>query len=76
MDFINGLLKTTNGYDAIWVIVDKLTKFAHFLSIKMTNSLEQLAKLYVKVVVKLHGVPKSIISDRDNRFTSHFWRYV
>ncbi|KAL5538486.1 hypothetical protein UlMin_044642 [Ulmus minor] len=70
MDFVVGLPKTSNGYDAIWVIVDRLTKSAHFLPIKITYSLEQLADLYVKEIVRLHGVPISIISDRDSRFTS------
>ena len=72
MDFIVGLPRTSNGYDTIWVIVDRLTKSAHFLPIKKTITLEHLAELYVKEVVRLHGVPKSIISDRDTRFTSHF----
>ncbi|KAL5556662.1 hypothetical protein UlMin_038898 [Ulmus minor] len=72
MDFVVGLPKTSNGYDAIWVIVDRLTKSAHFLPIKITYSLEQLADLYVKEIVRLHGVPISIISDRDSRFTSAY----
>ncbi|KAL5566874.1 hypothetical protein UlMin_030038 [Ulmus minor] len=74
MDFVVGLPKTTNGYDAMWVIVDRLTKSTHFLPIKITYSLEQLADLYVKEIIRLHGVPISIISDRDSRFTSAFWR--
>ncbi|KAL5538035.1 hypothetical protein UlMin_044852 [Ulmus minor] len=74
MDFVVGFPKTTNGYDAVWVIVDRLTKSAHFLPIKITYSLEQLADLYVKEIVRLHGVPTSIILDRDSRFTSLFWR--
>ena len=65
MDFITGIPRTTNGYDAIWVIVDRLTKSAHFLAIKVSHSIEQLAQLYVKEVIRLHGVPKSIVSDRD-----------
>ena len=76
MDFIVGLPRTSNGFDAIWVVIDRLTKSAHFLPIRMTFSMEQLAELYVKEIVKLHGVPKSIISDRDSRFTSHFWKSV
>ncbi|KAL5546737.1 hypothetical protein UlMin_006424 [Ulmus minor] len=76
MDFVVGLSKTTNRYDVVWVIVDRLTKSAHFLPIKITYSLEQLANLYVKEIVRLHGVPMSIISDRDSRFTSAFWRSV
>ncbi|KAL5553315.1 hypothetical protein UlMin_040716 [Ulmus minor] len=76
MDFVVGLPKTAKSHDAIWVIVDRLTKSAHFIPIKMTYSLEQLAELYVREVVRLHGVPKAIISDRDARFTSKFWRSV
>ena len=76
MDFIIGLPKITNGYDSIWVIIDRLTKSAHFLPIRMTFSIDSLTELYVNEIVRLHGVPKSIISDRDGRFTSHFWRCV
>ena len=76
MDFVVGLPRTTKGHDVIWVIIDRLTKSAHFIPIKMTFSLEQLADLYVREVIRLHGVPKSIISDRDARFTSKFWRSV
>ena len=76
MDFIVGLPRTTNGYDSIWVIVDRLIKSAHFLAIRVSYSMEQLAQLYVKEVIRLHGVPKTIISDRDGRFTSHFWECV
>ena len=76
MDFVVGLPKTAKGHDAIWVIIDRLTKSAHFLPIKVTYSLEQLANLYVQEIVRLHGVPTSIISDRDSRFTSTFWRNV
>ena len=75
MDFIMGLPKTTNRYDAAWVIMDRLTKSAHLLSVKKTSTLEQLAEVYVKEVVRLHGVPKFIILDRDTRFISHFWKY-
>ena len=73
MDFVTKLPKTRKGNDAIWVIVDRLTKSAHFLPIKETFSMERLAKLYVDEIVSLHGVPLSIISDRDSRFTSRFW---
>ena len=72
MDFVVGLPKTTKVHDVIWVVVDRLTKSAHFISIKTTFSLEQLADLYVQEIVHLHGVPKSIISDSDARFTSKF----
>ena len=76
MDFVVGLPKTTKGHDAIWVMVDRLTKSAHFVLIKTTLSLEQLANLYVQETVRLHGVLKSIVSDRHARFTSKFWRSV
>nr|GEU69691.1 putative reverse transcriptase domain-containing protein [Tanacetum cinerariifolium] len=69
-----GLPKTSNGYDSIWVIIDRLTKFAHFLLMKKTNSIEKLAQLYLKEIVCRHGVPVSIISDRDSLFTSRFWK--
>ncbi|GJW79055.1 putative reverse transcriptase domain-containing protein [Tanacetum coccineum] len=73
MDFITKLPKTTNGYDTIWVIVDRLTKYAHFLPMRETDPMEKLMKLYIKEVVTRHGVPVSIISDRDGRFTTLFW---
>ncbi|GKC46535.1 putative reverse transcriptase domain-containing protein [Tanacetum coccineum] len=74
MDFVTKLPKTTNGYDTIWVIVDRLTKSAHFLPMRETDPMEKLMKLYMKEVVTRHGVPVSIISDRDGRFTSLFWQ--
>ncbi|GKA12416.1 putative reverse transcriptase domain-containing protein [Tanacetum coccineum] len=72
MDFITKLPKTAAGFDTIWVIVDRLTKSAHFLPIKETDQMEKLVKLYLKEVVSRHGVPVSIISDRDGRFTLRF----
>ncbi|GJU13729.1 putative reverse transcriptase domain-containing protein [Tanacetum coccineum] len=74
MDFVTGLPITSSGYDSIWVIVDRLTKSAHFLPMKKTDSMEKLTRLYLKEVVCRHGVPLSIISDRDSRFASGFWR--
>ncbi|GJV31594.1 putative reverse transcriptase domain-containing protein [Tanacetum coccineum] len=74
MDFVTKLPKTTSGQDTIWVIVDRLTKSAHFLPMKETDSMEKLTRQYLKEVVSRHGVPVSIISDRDSRFTSHFWK--
>nr|GEX77868.1 putative reverse transcriptase domain-containing protein [Tanacetum cinerariifolium] len=74
MDFIVGLPRTPSGYDSIWVIVDRLTKSAHFLPMKTTDSMEKLIRLYLKEIVCRHGVPISIISDRDFKFTSRFWR--
>ena len=73
MDFVSGLPCTSSGYDAIWVIVDRLTKTAHFLPIKKTYSTDRLARLYVIRIVYLHGVPVSIVSDRGAIFTSVFW---
>ncbi|GKF71552.1 putative reverse transcriptase domain-containing protein [Tanacetum coccineum] len=69
MDFITKLPKTTARYDLIWVIVDRLTKFAHFLPIKETDSTEKLTRLYMREIVARHGIPVSIISDRDSHFT-------
>ncbi|KAL4584860.1 hypothetical protein LXL04_009470 [Taraxacum kok-saghyz] len=74
MDFVMGLPRTSKGNDAIWVIVDRLTKSALFIAMKETTPLEKLAKLYVDEVVRLHGVPLTIVSDRDARFTSRFWQ--
>nr|GEY00736.1 retrotransposon protein, putative, Ty3-gypsy subclass [Tanacetum cinerariifolium] len=73
MDFVTGLLRTPSGYDLIWVIVDRLTKSAHFLPKKKTDSIEKLAELYLKEIVCRHGVPVSVIFDRDSLFTSKFW---
>ena len=73
MDFIVGLPWTFQKYDAVWIIVDRLTKSAHFLPVQTSDSLNKLASLYVAEIVRLHGVPVSIISDRDPRFTSKFW---
>ncbi|GJU31493.1 reverse transcriptase domain-containing protein [Tanacetum coccineum] len=74
MDFITKLPKTSTGQDTIWVIVDRLTKSAHFLPMKENVSMEKLTRQYLKEVVSRHGVPVSIISDRDSRFTSQFWQ--
>src|ERR1041384_5062468 len=74
MDFIVGLPKTSNGYDSIWVIVDRLTKSTHFLPVKTTYSFKDYAELYLTRIVCLHGVPKTIISDRGSQFVSHFWK--
>src|SRR5919202_1970078 len=74
MGFITKLPKTSSGYDTIWVIVDRLTKSARFIAIKETVPTKKLARIYVNEVVVHHGLPLSIISDRDGRFTSHFWK--
>ncbi|GJT99897.1 putative reverse transcriptase domain-containing protein [Tanacetum coccineum] len=74
MDFVTKLPKTTTGQDTIWVIIDRLTKFAHFLPMREDDSIEKLTRRYLKEVVSRHGVSVSIISDRDGRFSSHFWQ--
>ena len=74
MDFVSGLPRSPMNHDSIWVIVDRLTKTAHFIPILMTYSMDRLAELYIQHIVRLHGVPKSIVSDRDTRFTSKFWK--
>ncbi|GJY89273.1 putative reverse transcriptase domain-containing protein [Tanacetum coccineum] len=74
MDFVMGLLRTPSGYDSIWVIVNRLIKSAHFLPMKKTDSMEKITRLYLKEIVCRHGVPLSIISDRDSQFASGFWR--
>ena len=73
MDFVIGLPRTRAGYDAIWVIMDQLTKLAHFLAIRNNFSLDKLAKLYISEIIKLHEVSISIVPNRDPRFTSQFW---
>jgi hypothetical protein len=74
MDFIVGLPRTPKMYDSIWVIVDRLTKVAHFIPVKATYKGFQLAELYMARIVCLRGVPKKIVSDRDSQFTSRFWK--
>ena len=74
MDFIVGLPRTQKGYDSIWVVVDGLTKSAHFIPMKTTYSIAQYAQLYIDDIVSLYGVPVSIISDRGSQFTSKFWQ--
>jgi transposase InsO family protein len=73
MDFIVGLPRTQAMYDLIWVIVDRLTKVAHFIPVKTTYSGAKLAELYISRIVCLLGVPKKIVSDRGSQFTSKFW---
>lgn len=73
MDFVSGLPRTRAGHDTVWVIVDRLTKSAHFIATKKTFALDKLAQLYVREIIRLHGAPVSIVSDRDPRFVSRFW---
>ncbi|MCO5593976.1 hypothetical protein L7F22_047995 [Adiantum nelumboides] len=74
MDFVTGLPKTTGNYDSIFVIVDKLTKVAHLIPVKQTDTAADIAQVFVKEIVRLHGIPARIISDRDAKFTSKFWQ--
>ncbi|GJS79663.1 putative reverse transcriptase domain-containing protein [Tanacetum coccineum] len=74
MDFVTKLPKSSQGYETIWVIVDQLTKSIIFIPMKETNPMEKLARMYLKEVVTRHGIPVSIICDRDPRFASNFWR--
>jgi len=74
MDFVTKLPRTKKGNDMIWVIVDRLTKSAHFLPTRETEKLDKLAEMYIDEVVSKHGIPLSIVSDRDSRFVSNFWK--
>ncbi|GAU10603.1 hypothetical protein TSUD_418240, partial [Trifolium subterraneum] len=74
MDFATGLPCNQKGEDSIWVIMDRLTKSAHFIAVKSTYKASRYAEIFLEEIVKLHGVPLSIVSDRDPTFTSHFWR--
>ncbi|GJZ83803.1 putative reverse transcriptase domain-containing protein [Tanacetum coccineum] len=74
MDFVMKLPRTSSGHDAIWVIVDRLTKSAHFLPIREDYKIDRLARLYLNEIIARHGVPISIIFDRNSRFTSRFWQ--
>ncbi|XP_050910063.1 uncharacterized protein LOC127123931 [Lathyrus oleraceus] len=76
MDFGTGLPKTSKGCASIWVIVDRLTKSDHFIPMRINYSLQKLARLYINEIMKLHGIPSSIGSDRDPRFTSRFWEIL
>jgi len=76
MDFITGLPKSSRGNDSIWVVIDRLTKVAHFIPVKTTYQGPKLAELYISRIVALHGTPKSIVSDRGSQFTSRFWQKV
>ena len=76
MDFITRLPRTRSGYDSIWVVVDRLTKVAHFIPVKTTYTSAQLAKIYMSKIVCLHGVPRKVVSDRGTQFTSKFWRQL
>ena len=76
MDFITGLPRTRSGYDSIWVVVDRLMKVAHFIPVKTTYTSAKLAKIYMTRIVCLHGVPRTIVSDRGTQFASKFWNQL
>ena len=74
MDFVTGLPVVRGGCDSVWVVVDRLTKSAHFLPVKTQYNVEKLAEIYLKEIIRLYGIPQSIISDRDPKFTARLWR--
>ena len=74
MEFMTHLPQTLRGHDAVLVIMDRLTKLAYFLVVWMTFTLEEFGRLYIQEIVRLHGVPVSIVSNLDPRFITHFWK--
>jgi hypothetical protein len=76
MDFIVGLPLTSRNHDSIWVVVDRLTKTAHFIAVNSTYSAKDYAEIYFDCIVRLHGIPKTIISDRGPQFIAHFWEQL
>ena len=76
MNFIVGLPPTHKNYDSIWVIMDRLTKSAHFIPVRTNYRPHEYAELYISHVVRLHGMPRTIVSDRGPQFTAHFWEHL
>ena len=74
IDFITGLSMTWRQHDSIMVMVDKLTKVAHFIPVKSTYKADDIVNIFMKEIFKLHGLSKAIVSDRDVKFTSNFWK--
>jgi len=74
MNFIVGLPRTKKGNDSIWIIQDRLMKSAYFLPVKTTYTMDMLERIYIREIVRLHGIPVSIVSDRGSSFTSTFWK--
>ena len=74
MDFMTALPRTPSGHEVVWVIVDRLIKLGHFISLRVGCSLEKLANIYVREVVRLYGVLVEIVSDRDTQIVSRFWQ--
>jgi hypothetical protein len=74
MYFIAKLPRTNKKHDSIMVVMDKLTKAAHFILVKLTHNVANITNIYMREIARLHGIPKTIVYDRDPKFTSNFWK--